>query len=248
MKSLKELKDAADRAFVLLEQKSPHQLAVKLVSMGDRVQGAIDACVRMQEQRDQLAFQLKDATSQCAVAADLLRELREGAEIHLHNCTVCKNEQGIVNWTSKLERIDALLAGKLPECPDTEWTDAASTPTAADYRELQARHDQLQSKYKAALDVVRDLVELPYSTGGLMERLEVRERARDLLAGQVPDHTEQPLAMAPEGWQLEALDNDRIVVRKDGVGFYVASFNAENIASTILHTLASDMLAAAPKP
>lgn len=115
MKSLEEFKDAADRAFVLLEQKSPHQLAVELVSMEDRVQGAIDACARMQEQRDQLAFQLKDATSQCAVAADLLLELREGAEIHLHNCTVCKNEQGIVNWTSKLERIDALLAGKLPE-------------------------------------------------------------------------------------------------------------------------------------
>ena len=51
-----------------------------------------------------------------------------------------------------------------------------------------------------------------------------------------------------EGWQLEDLDNDCIVVRKDGVGFYVASFNAENIASTILHTLASDMLAAARKP
>lgn len=51
----------------------------------------------------------------------------------------------------------------------------------------------------------------------------------------------------PEGWQLEDLDNDCIVVRKDGVGFYVASFNAENIASTILHALASDMLAAAPK-
>ena len=63
MKSLEEFKDAADRAFVLLEQKSPHQLAVELVSMEDRVQGAIDACARMQEQRDQLAFQLKDATS-----------------------------------------------------------------------------------------------------------------------------------------------------------------------------------------
>lgn len=99
-----------------------------------------------------------------------------------------------------LLNIDAALAGKLPERPDTEWTDAASTPTAADYRELQAQHDHLQSKYNVALDVVRDLVELPYSTGGLMERLEVRERARDLLAGKVPDHAEQPLAMVPEGW------------------------------------------------
>ena len=56
-----------------------------------------------------------------------------------------------------------------------------------------------------------------------------------------------PALHVPEGWQLEDLDNDCIVVRKDGVGFYVASFNAENIASTILHALASDMLAAAPR-
>ena len=66
-----------------------------------------------------------------------------------------------------------------------------------------------------------------------------------VLACEMPSRADQPLAMVPEGWQLEDLDNDCIVVRKDGVGFYVASFNAENIASTILHALASDMLAAA---
>lgn len=131
MKSLEELKDAADRAFELLEQKSPHQLAVELVSMEDRVQGAIDACARMQEQRDQLAAQLNDATAQCGVMAGLLRELREGAEIHLHNCTVCKNELGIVNWTSKLERIDAALAGKLPMSVLPEgWQLVPVEPTA----------------------------------------------------------------------------------------------------------------------
>ncbi|QDJ96123.1 hypothetical protein KE336_gp10 [Aeromonas phage 4_D05] len=67
---------------------------------------------------------------------------------------------------------------------------------------MAKRIEELESKYKAALDVVRDLVELPYSTCGLLERLEVRERARDLLAGQVPDHAEHPLATVPEGWQL----------------------------------------------
>lgn len=170
MKSQEELKDAADRAFELLEQKSPHQLAVELAHLQRKHGIAVSALNKIGAQRDQLAFQLKDATAQCGVMAGLLRELREGAEIHLHNCTVCKNEQGIANWTSKLERIDATLAGKL----------------------------------------------------------------------SVP--------VVPEGWQLEALDNDCIVVRKDGVGFYVASFNAENIASTILHALASDMLATAPKP
>lgn len=52
---------------------------------------------------------------------------------------------------------------------------------------MAKRIEELESKYKAAMDVVRDLVELPYSTGGLMERLEVRERARDLLAGQAQE-------------------------------------------------------------
>lgn len=176
----------------------------------------------------------------------LLGELLAQASTQLQ--TVFERDPQYWDFHGLVSRIDTALVGNLRERSDTEWTDADSTPTAQDYRELQAQHDQMQSKYKAALDVVRDLVELPYSTGGLLERLEVRERARDLLAGQVPDHTEQPLAMVPEGWQLEALDNDCIVVRKDGVGFYVASFNAENIASTILHALASDMLAAAHKP
>ena len=78
------------------------------------------------------------------------------------------------------------LVGKRPDRPDNEWTDGATSPTAEDYRELQAQHDQVQSRFKVALDIVRDLVELPYSTGGVIVRLEVRERARDLLAGQVP--------------------------------------------------------------
>ncbi|WP_421213525.1 DUF3850 domain-containing protein [Aeromonas dhakensis] len=78
------------------------------------------------------------------------------------------------------------LVGKLPDRPDNEWTDGAASPTAEDYRELQAQHDQVQRRFKAALDIVRDLVEQPYSTGGVIVRLEVRERARDLLAGQVP--------------------------------------------------------------
>lgn len=107
-------KEAEDRALYLLENVNPHQLAVELVSIEDRLQAVIDACARMQDQRDELADQLKDATAQCGVMAELLRDLREGAEIHLHNCTICKNAEGIANWMSKLERIDATLAGRLP--------------------------------------------------------------------------------------------------------------------------------------
>ncbi|WP_461606564.1 hypothetical protein [Aeromonas rivipollensis] len=61
----------------------------------------------LQDQHDQVQIRLK-------AALDLLHELREGAEIHQHNCKVCKNEEGVNNWTGKLARIDAALAGKLP--------------------------------------------------------------------------------------------------------------------------------------
>lgn len=61
-----------------------------------------------------MAKRIEELEAQVRVMAGLLRELREGAEIHPHNCTVCKNADGIANWTSKLERIDATLAGNLP--------------------------------------------------------------------------------------------------------------------------------------
>lgn len=123
---------------------------------------------------------------QCHLLASLLRELRDGVE-------------GDWCFPGDLdERIDSALAVTLCVRLDAACTEATTTPTEQDYRELQEQHDQLQSKYKAALDVVRELVELPYSTGGVMERLEVRERARDLLAGHVP----APAPAVQEGWKL----------------------------------------------
>lgn len=111
---------------------------------------------------------------QCHLLASLLRELRDGVE-------------GDWCFPGDLdERIDSALAVTLCVRLDAACTEAATTPTEQGYRELQGQHDKVQSRLKAALDIVRDLVELPYSTGGLIERLEVRERARDLLAGQVP--------------------------------------------------------------
>ncbi|MEH8111477.1 hypothetical protein Q7I18_11085 [Aeromonas veronii] len=90
-----------------------------------------------------LAEQLADATRQCGVMADLLREAI-----------------GEVPQTQSFpSRCDAALAGKLPDRQDTEWTDAATSPVAADYRELQEQHDQLQSKHKGALDLLHELRE-----------------------------------------------------------------------------------------
>lgn len=61
-----------------------------------------------------MAKRIEELEAQVRVMVELLLGLREGTEIHLHNCAVCKNAEGIANCTSKLERIDAALAGKLP--------------------------------------------------------------------------------------------------------------------------------------
>ena len=72
---------------------------------------------------------------------------------------------------------------------DTEWTDAAATPTAEDYRELQAQHDQLQSRIKVLLDVVREArisVEFRHSTttnfGGTVTTGKLLEKIDAMLA------------------------------------------------------------------
>lgn len=100
-----------------------------------------------------LAEQLADATRQCGVMADLLREVTKIVPA----IGVAIDVMPIVD--AFLERIEAVLAGKLPDRQDTEWTDATTSPVSADYRELQEQHDQLQSKHKGALDLLHELRE-----------------------------------------------------------------------------------------
>ncbi|MGL4756448.1 MAG: hypothetical protein ACRCXB_29180 [Aeromonadaceae bacterium] len=101
---------------------------------------------------------------------------------------------------------------------------------------MAKRIEELESKYKAAMEVVRDLVELPYSTGGLMERLEVRERARDLLAGQLP------APVVPEGWQLVPVNptSEMISAGNAALAYDCCSGTADEAWPA--------MLSAAPKP
>lgn len=124
------------------------------------------------------------------------------------------------------ERIEAALDGKLPERPDTEWTDATSAQTEQDYRQLQAQYDQLQSKYKAVLDALqlaRDNTEWCSS--------EELERIDAALAGQVPEPA------VPEGWQLVPVEptNDMLD----------ASYFNNHSANKCIYKA---VLAAAPKP
>jgi len=115
-----------------------------------------------------LAEQLADATRQCGVMAGLLREAI-----------------GEVPQTQSFpSRCDSALAGKMPDRQDTEWTDTTTSPVAADYRELQEQHDQLQSRLKVVLDLLQESHEvmrriippLPQDCakrGDLLDRIEV---------------------------------------------------------------------------
>lgn len=116
---------------------------------------------------------------QCHLLASLLRELRDGVE---------------GDWCipgDLDERIDSALAVTLCVRLDAACTEATTTPTEQDYRELQEQHDQLQSTHKGTLvllqgahEVMRRVIpSLPQDCakrGDLLDRIEV------VLAGQVP--------------------------------------------------------------
>ncbi|MBS4689892.1 ASCH/PUA domain-containing protein [Aeromonas veronii] len=106
------------------------------------------------KREQELAEQLADATRQCGVMAELLREVTQIVPA----IGVAIDDLPVVD--AFLERVEMALAGKLPDRQDTEWTDATTSPVAADYRELQGQHDQLQSRLKGALDTLK--LALPY--------------------------------------------------------------------------------------
>lgn len=83
----------ANKAMELNEAKCPHQLAVELATEQDR--------------RNQLAAQLADATQQCGAMAETLRDVVRWV---VHG--------DVSEWEKLIARIDALLAGKVPDHPE----------------------------------------------------------------------------------------------------------------------------------
>ena len=139
---------------------------------------------------------------QCHLLASLLRELRDGVE-------------GDWCFPGDLdERIDSALAVTLCVRLDAACTEATTTPTEQDYRELQEQHDQLQSTHKGTLvllqgahEVMRRVIpSLPQDCakrGDLLDRIEV------VLAGQLPDPAvtvTETIRTAPERIWLQVGD------------------------------------------
>ncbi len=93
-------------------------------------------------------------------------------------------QNGAEAWDQVKGARDRVLAGLHQDRPDTEWTDATTSPVAADYRELQEQHDQLQSTHKGTLVLLQEAHEvmrrvipsLPQDCakrGDLLDRIEV---------------------------------------------------------------------------
>lgn len=117
-----EIKESADRAFELLEIKSPHQLAGELVELQRKHNIALSALNKLQDQRDQLVAQLTDATAQCGVMAELLREVTKVVPA----IGVAIDDLPVVD--AFLERIEAAIAGKLPvqDAPSLAYVQGAA--------------------------------------------------------------------------------------------------------------------------
>lgn len=106
-----------------------------------RIAAAVSASNRLQEQRDQVSAQLNDATRQCAMLADLVKESEQAAKEAFTLAADRHDVEECERWNAFIERIKSLQSGK-----DEAWTDSGQqTIAASDYRTLQADHDYLKT-------------------------------------------------------------------------------------------------------
>lgn len=100
-------------------------------------------------------------------------------------------QNGAEAWDQVKGARDRVLSSLNQGRPDTEWTDATTSPVAADYRELQEQHDQLQSKHKVALDLLHESHEvmrriIPPMPQDCANRSDLLDRIEVALAGKFP--------------------------------------------------------------
>lgn len=123
-------------------------------------------------------------------------------------------QNGAEAWEQVKEARDRVLASLNHGRPDTEWTDAATSPVAADYRELQERHDQLQSRLKVALDLLQESHEvmrriIPPLLQDFANRSDLLDRIEVALAGKKqnkPVTITETIRTAPERIWLQVGD------------------------------------------
>lgn len=123
-------------------------------------------------------------------------------------------QNGAEAWDLVKGARDRVLASLNHGRPDTEWTDATTSPVAADYRELQEQHDQLQSKHKVALDLLQESHEvmrriIPPLPQDCANRSDLLDRIEVVLAGRQqnnPVTITETIRTAPERIWLQVGD------------------------------------------
>ncbi|MCQ4052312.1 hypothetical protein [Aeromonas sp. SG16] len=159
-----------------------------------------DKSVAIEELIDSIDSVLAGQVTECISSNALAMMMDELHDICVGLDAPGGAQNGAEVWDQVKAARDRVLASLRHGRHDTEWTDATTSPVAADYRELQEQHDQLQSKHKVALDLLqkshevmrRIIPPLPQdcaNRGDLLDRIEVA------LAGKMPDQPDQPLDM-----------------------------------------------------
>ncbi len=204
----------------------------------NRLQAALDACARMQDQRDQLAAQLKDATRQCGVMAELLQEV------------IVRDDFDREDGDSAgrlLYRIDAALAGKLPEQhPDDAAVDRFAIAMKAKLATAREKgRGGWDDPNACSVEFLADLLVGHVGKGnpGNFEDIAnlammLHQRGADpaVLAGKLP-----VVPVVPEGWQLVPVELTEEMTD-------LALTMDKNVTSHSLDQIYRAMLAAAPKP
>ena len=187
---------------------------------------------------------------QCHLLASLLRELRDGVE-------------GDWCFPGDLdERIDSALAVTLCVRLDAACTEATTTPTEQDYRELQEQHDQLQSTHKGTLVLLQEAHEvmrrvIPSLPQDCAKRGDLLDRIEVVLAGQVPELTSLPdctevTRTAPKTIWLQVSDDfgdhNEPFPTRDELGNREVTWCADSVGGTQIEYLRADLAHWITKP
>lgn len=184
---MQEMLDKSNRTGVAIERA----ISTGAVPADHPLKSRLDLLANHHKHEQALADGMVAMADQCHLLASLLRELRDGVE-------------GDWCFPGDLdERIDSALAVTLCVRLDAACTEATTTPTEQDYRELQEQHDQLQSTHKGTLVLLQEAHEvmrriIPPLPQDCANRSDLLDRIEVALSGHVP----APAPAVQEGWKL----------------------------------------------
>lgn len=240
----------------LLEERNSSGLAISnailvgVVPDKHPLRSQLELLANHHKHEQALADGMVALADQCHLLASLLRELRDGVE-------------GDWCFPGDLdERIDSALAVTLCVRLDAACTEATTTPTEQDYRELQEQHDQLQSTHKGTLVLLQEAHEvmrrvIPSLPQDCAKRGDLLDRIEVVLAGQVPELTSLPdctevTRTAPKRIWLQVSDDfgdhNEPFPTRDELGNREVTWCADSVGGTQIEYLRADLAHWITKP